>query len=270
MFNRLRPAGLAGSGGLFLVLMLSSVVAAASVLTAVSAPLVDPTEPVVVDTTATFEDTNANGIDDDCETDVVAVAPELVVAVDEAVDLNDDGQISVSEAAQSERAGGKNCNHGGYVSNLCDDATQAEGTETEGGDEIVPAVDVTPTETAVCDAAAAEETTEDTAKVCEAPVAPAAGTETAVVAPVVTELAKNAHGKKVSAVAQTSDVGGKNCNHGGLVSLTAKDHAERDAAKAAAKEARDAAKEARAAAREARAAERATKATKAHGKAHKG
>jgi hypothetical protein len=96
MFNRLRSMGLASGGGLFLVLMLSGVVAAAGVLTAVDAPVLDPTEPVVVDTTATFEDTNANNIDDDCETDVVAVTPELVLAADEAVDLDHDGQISVS------------------------------------------------------------------------------------------------------------------------------------------------------------------------------
>lgn len=272
MFNRLRPAGLAGSGGALLVLMLSGVVAAASVLTAVSAPIVDPTEPVVVDTTATFEDINGNGIDDDCETDVVEV-PGAADAAFQAADLNGDGQISVSEAAQSDWTGGKNCNHGGYVSSVahCDDAAApadtapAEGVETGAG-EVVPVVDVTtPTDTAACDAASAEETTDETAKVCEAPVAPAAGTETVVVAPVITELAKNAHGKKVSAVAQTKDVGGKNCNHGGLVSETAKDHAERDAAKAAAKEARDAAKAARQSARDAK-----LKANKSNGKGHNG
>ena len=35
-----------------------------------------------------------------------------------AADLDHDGAISVSEAAQSDWVGGKNCNHGGYVSSV--------------------------------------------------------------------------------------------------------------------------------------------------------
>ena len=35
-----------------------------------------------------------------------------------AADLNGDGTISVSEAAQSGWTGGTNCNHGGYVSGV--------------------------------------------------------------------------------------------------------------------------------------------------------
>ena len=47
------------------------------------------------------------------------------------------------------------------------------------------------------------------------------------------DTAPNAHGKAVSAVAQSDAVGGKNCNHGGAVSAAAKkDHgAGADAAK---------------------------------------
>jgi hypothetical protein len=277
MIHRLRSIGLAGGGSMFLVLTLSGVVAAASVLNVFGAPVVDPTEPAVVDTTATFEDINGDGIDDDCQTGVVENT-EAALAAEQAADLNGDGQISVSEAAQSGRTGGTNCNHGGYVSQVagCDDAAPAEATETgdESGDEIVPVVaDTTTTEAATCteDPAETAETTEPA--VCEAPVAPV--DETTTTTPVVTEpvveLLPNDHGKKVAAVAQDKDaVGGKNCNHGGAVSEVANDHAARDAARAAAKEARAAAKEARAAEREARAAERAAQhATKTHGKGHK-
>jgi hypothetical protein len=269
MINRLRSIGLAGGGGLFLVLTLSGVVAAASVLNVLGAPVVDPTEPAVVDTTATFEDINGDGIDDDCQTDVVENA-DVALATKTAADLNGDGQISVSEAAQTDWTGGTNCNHGGYVSQVagCDDAAPADATET--GDETVQVVAVTTTttaETATCteDPADADNTTDTTAPVvCEAPVAPVDATTTTVVTEPTVEVLPNDHGKKVSAVAQDKTaIGGKNCNHGGAVSEVASDHAARDAAKAAAKEAR-------AADKEARAAERATKhSTKTHGKGHK-
>ena len=66
-------------------------------------------------TVTSFEDTNGNGIDDDCEENVVA-DPTTEESAATAADLDGDGTISVSEAAQSDRTGGKNCNHGGYVS----------------------------------------------------------------------------------------------------------------------------------------------------------
>ena len=69
------------------------------------------------DTTATFEDTNGNGIDDDCEA-TVNVDPAAEAAAALAVDENGDGVVSVSEAAHSDRVGGTNCNHGGYVSGV--------------------------------------------------------------------------------------------------------------------------------------------------------
>ena len=98
-----------GTGALLLVLSLSGVVAAAPAL-AEPAP-----EPAVVDTTATFEDLDGNGVDDDCQEAVVA-DPIAAEAADLAVDANADGVISTTEAAHSDRIGGKNCNHGGYVS----------------------------------------------------------------------------------------------------------------------------------------------------------
>ncbi len=125
MVKRLRTTSFAGFGAILLVLIVSGMVAAASLLTAIAAPEPDPVGPAVVDTTQTFEDANGNGIDDDCETDVVA--NDTAAAADAAVDLNGDGTISVSEAAQSDRTGGTNCNHGGYVSQVahetCTDTT---------------------------------------------------------------------------------------------------------------------------------------------------
>ena len=79
---------------------------------AAAAPLVDDTTPA---TLATFEDLNGNGIDDDCETAVTADAAAVTAAM-AAVDLDADGVVSTSEAAHSGWIGGKNCNHGGYVS----------------------------------------------------------------------------------------------------------------------------------------------------------
>jgi hypothetical protein len=75
------------------------------------------TDPVVtVDTTATFEDLNGDGIDDDCTVAVEVLDQVTVDAEVATVDTDADGVISTSEAANSPRTGGKNCNHGGYVS----------------------------------------------------------------------------------------------------------------------------------------------------------
>jgi hypothetical protein len=103
-----RSKWLAGSGALLLTLSLSGMVAAVE-------PVV--TDPVVtVDTTATFEDLNGDGIDDDCTVAVEVLDQVAVDAEVATVDTNADGVISTSEAAQSPRTGGNNCNHGGYVS----------------------------------------------------------------------------------------------------------------------------------------------------------
>jgi hypothetical protein len=201
---------------------------------------------------AAFVDANGNDIDDSCEDPNTVVPDETAAAEAEtAVDLDGDGTISVSEAAQSDRIGGKNCNHGGYVSwvahGSCPDPAPAEPvTEPVTG----PALDAEPV---VADACADEPTTEEPTD--ETTVAE---TDCVEVPPPDRDPAldeqKNGHGKWVSSVARSDAIGGKNCNHGGAVSEAAKnDHeaakAARDAAKAERKAARDAAKAERAAAK---------------------
>jgi hypothetical protein len=297
MFRRLRTTSLAGSSALVLALVVSGMVAAASILTAVAAPVADPTEPAVVDTTATFEDVNGDGIDDDCQ-DAVVADETAAAAADAAVDLNGDGTVSVSEAAQSDRVGGTNCNHGGYVTGVAQgtcadtadtgttDGDQADDPADTGTNADEAAADETTADDSEADEAegpdagcatteevAPAEDTEDTtqdAATCDA-AAPTAdetstdGTETGTDATDTTDTTPNAHGKAVSDVAKDDVVGGKNCNHGGAVSEAAHaDKEARDAAKAAAKAERDAAKAARDAAREAK---RASKGS-SHGKGH--
>ena len=109
--TRRRTTWLGLSGSLLLVLTLSGVAAGAE------PPVEEPV--VVVDTTATYEDTDGNGIDDDCQASapvVDATTAATVAAELAAVDVDADGVISQAEAAHSERTGGTNCNHGGYVS----------------------------------------------------------------------------------------------------------------------------------------------------------
>ena len=208
MFARIRSRLLAGGGGLALTLAMAGVVAAATVVTTLVSTPTDPAAPVA-DTTATFEDLDGNGVDDDCQTEVTE-DPIAAASAQAAVDENGDGTISVTEAAHSDRTGGANCNHGGYVSSVAQD----EDSTTE--------------ETTVC------ETTSETTEA--APVE--------AVDPV--DVLPNAHGKAVSDVAQSEAVGGKNCNHGGAVSEAAKkDQEAAKAARDAEKAARDAAREAR-------------------------
>jgi hypothetical protein len=233
-------------------------VAAASLLTAIAAPEPDPVGPAVVDTTQTFEDANGNGIDDDCE-DAVVADEAAAAAADSAADLNGDGTVSVSEAAHSDRVGGTNCNHGGYVSQVAHDTcdagtdtgtttnaveTSAEGTDESGSGETedaeAPDADCAPAEDATTtqdteDAPAAP----DTAPTCD--TAPTTG-DTTPTDTETTDTPKN-HGEVVSKVAQSDAVGGKNCNHGGAVSEAShKDNEARKAARDAAKAARDAAR----------------------------
>jgi hypothetical protein len=225
MFKRLRSTWLAGGGAVLLALSLSGVVAAAALVTAITTPQVDEAPPADADTTLTFEDLDADGIDDDCDDEVVA-DEAAALAAEEAADLDGDGVISTSEAAQSGRIGGTNCNHGGYVSTVahddCDEDADAQ---------LVVAACEEP----------AEEPVEDTEDPVEEPVVCEAAP--VVEEPVIEEpvdTASNAHGKAVSDVAHDKDaVGGKNCNHGGAVSEAAKkDQAAKDAAKAARDEAR--------------------------------
>jgi hypothetical protein len=217
------------------------------------------------DTIASFEDINGNGIDDDCEQGVVADATAAASA-EAAVDLNGDGVISVSEAAQSDRTGGQNCNHGGYVSwvaqQVCDSTTDGttdgttEGAAPEDTPEPTPGIalalaeEVTPEPTPAEAAPATDCTTETTAT----DETTDATTACVPVPPPVRDPAldalKNGHGKWVSIVAQSNATGGKNCNHGGAVSEAAKkDHEAAKAARDAAKAARDAARAAAKAAR---------------------
>ncbi len=242
MFTRLRSTWLAGGGAVLLAVSLSGVVAAAALVAAITTPQVDEAPPADVDTTLTFEDLDGDGVDDDCDGDV-QVNEDDAAAAEAAVDLNDDGVISTSEAAQSDRIGGTNCNHGGYVSTVAHadelrDAPLATGTEPDADANAEVVVDP-----------ACEAPTEDTEAPAEEPVV-CEGVPV-VEEPVADEpvdTAPNAHGKAVSKVAQDKDaVGGKNCNHGGAVSEAAKkDQAAKDAAKAARDEAKAAAKAERA------------------------
>ena len=196
-------------------------------LVADTTPLVDENAPAIVDTHSTFEDVDGNGIDDDCQTDAAVADPEAEASAAAAIDLDKDGTISQSEAAKSDRVGGKNCNHGGYVSGV---AKADGGDEDTEADTEEPKAECQTTEPA----SPTEAEDEDTGSTDETDAAADAA---------------NAHGKAVSDVAKSDAVGGKHCNHGGAVSEAAKgtkpDKAEKAAAKAAAKAEREAAKAAR-------------------------
>lgn len=204
MFTRLRSTWLATVGSVVLVLVFAGLAAGRIVLTE-EAPAVP--QVTTADTTASFEDLNGNGIDDDCEVaGSVVPNPSAEASAAAAVDENADGVISVSEAAHSGRTGGKNCNHGGYVSGVADGSPDATTEETTA-------------QTTVC-----------------VPVAPPERDP-------ALDTQKNGHGKWVSTVAQSLATGGKNCNHGGAVSEAAKkDHAAAAAARALAKAEREAAR----------------------------
>jgi hypothetical protein len=226
MLKHLRSTWLAGAGAALLVLSMTGLAAAAT--------LVDDTTPA---TLSTFEDLNGNGIDDDCETAVAADAAAVTAAM-AAVDVDADGVISVTEAAHSAWVGGTNCNHGGYVSTVAgaasDECDEDAGGETEDESAEEPnhaAIETAPVASADCtedetEDAEQAETEEDAAKVC-------------TVAPPV-EGAPVAAPMSHVEVAQSDAVGGKNCNHGGAVSESAKAaKAERDAAKAEKRSARE-------------------------------
>jgi len=217
---------------------------------------------------AAYVDANGNGVDDSCETGDIVADPVAAGAADAAIDLDGDGTISVPEAAESDRTGGVNCNHGGYVSwvaqGSCADPRPTPTPEQVvfvTGDAPEGETDESTTEATSCDDTADQLTDEAPTDATEQ----AADTTCVEVPPPDHDPAldeqKNGHGKWVSTVAQSDAVGGKNCNHGGAVSESAKKDKE------AAKAARDAAKVERAAEREARkAAREAAKATRGHGK----
>lgn len=256
MVTRLRSTWLAGGGAILLVLSLSGIVAAATLVGDGGGSAVLPADPPsgATDTTKTFEDIDGNGIDDDCQDPAAAVNPVAAAAALAAADLNHDGTISVSEAAQSGWTGGTNCNHGGYVSGVAhgsgdecaaggttpttttDEANEAEGDtpdkpksgDGESGDAVNASTggtnDASETDATTCDPAdpadPAETSTDNPPAVCPVVVAPPAAGDQAPA-----DTSPNAHGKAVSKVAMSDAVGGKNCNHGGAVSAAAKkDH----------------------------------------------
>lgn len=140
MINPRRSSWLAGGGALLLVLALSGVVAAgATMLTDGAAPAVEPGDPEPPDTTLTFEDLDGDGIDDDCDAAVVP-DPAAAAAAEAAVDADADGVVAVSEAARSNRIGGRNCNHGGYVSSVARDrdAPEPDGDACEVESDDIP------------------------------------------------------------------------------------------------------------------------------------
>ncbi len=263
MFTRLRSTSIAGFGALMLVLALTGAAYGASVLTSAGEASATPlAAPLISETVGTFEDLDGDGVDDDCQSDVVP-DPEAAAAAEAAVDLDGDGDISVSEAAQSSRTGGKNCNHGGYVSGVAHDTCELIGEAPE----PVSKGESDEEETLV----GLSEPSSGTGDPCDDAAAEALATECVETpAPVFDPEIFNgpgAFGAYVSTVAQSAAVGGKNCNHGGAVSDAVKEakaaaKAERDAAKAAAKADREALKAQRKADREALKAERSA------GKAH--
>jgi hypothetical protein len=125
-----RSFWLAGAGALTLALIVSGLALGRVDLKVDTAPATTLTEVTpAVDTTATFEDLNGNGIDDACEENVVA-NPTTADAALKAADLDGDGVLSVSEAARSGWTGGTNCNHGGYVSWVAHDSPEAPAATT--------------------------------------------------------------------------------------------------------------------------------------------
>lgn len=81
MLQRLHSTWLAGAGAVLLVLAMTGVAAAASLVTDTTPVASDPTEPAVSATVATFEDVNGDGIDDDCQTGIVAHATAITAAM---------------------------------------------------------------------------------------------------------------------------------------------------------------------------------------------
>ena len=245
MLARARSTWFAIPGALLLILVLTGGALGATVLTATTVAPESETDPV--GTVATWEDADGNGIDDDCEEAVEADA-EAAAAADAAVDADGDGSVSVSEAAHSGRTGGLNCNHGGYVSNVANEAGDADDEETD-------------------------EPAEETSEEAEADAETCESTEAVPPFDPATFTGPGAFGAYVSSVAAMDVAGGKNCNHGGAVSEAVKAAKEaareaRDAEKAAAKAERDAAKAERATQRAAAKAERETaRAEKTAGKA---
>lgn len=258
MLTSVRTKWFAGGGALLLVLAISGAALGADLAGDISPSAADDgTTSLVVDATVAFVDVDGDGIDDACESAVVA-DPVAAAAAEAAADLDGDGTISVSEAAQSGRVGGKNCNRGGYVSGVA--RAQCDGTDA-------PAPAAAPTPTPEPTDASAEtvtlvttdqvdendqgeqgdeqdqETGDESSDPCTTDPAAATTDATVPCVPVAAPTfdptiftGPGAFGAYVSTVAKSDAIGGKNCNHGGAVSEAVK------AAKGAATAAREAAK----------------------------
>ena len=127
MFQRLRSTWLAGGGAVLLVLSITGMAAAAGLASDTTTVVSDEVAPAVSPTLLTFEDVNGDGIDDDCAVSPVTEDAPAAAAAFLLIDTNADGKISTTEAAHSDWVGGKNCNHGGFVSWVAHN--KAEGTE---------------------------------------------------------------------------------------------------------------------------------------------
>jgi hypothetical protein len=232
-----RSTWLAGSGSLLLILSLSGLVSGAE------PPATAPA--VTIDTTATFEDLNGDGIDDDC-TAAVEVLDQAAVDVEVAtVDTNADGVISTTEAAHSPRLGGKNCNHGGYVSWI---AHQSQCTTAPVDETVDPADETDETDQTVVLAVTTPPDAEpDRVESCETGVAPAI---TAAKKDKVAAAAARAASKAERTLARET---AKAERTAARTAAKAERTAAREAAKAERTAARDAAKAARAAAHAAKA-----------------
>ena len=96
----------------------------------------EETEEAASPTLLTWEDVNGDGIDDDCAASAVSADAAAAAAAMVLVDVNADGKISTTEAAHSDWVGGKNCNHGGFVSWVAHNSdAKAVGTESAKKDQ---------------------------------------------------------------------------------------------------------------------------------------
>jgi hypothetical protein len=251
MLNRLRSTWLAGGGAVLLVLSMAGMSAAAVLAADTPTVVTDPAEPVVIDTSRTFEDVNGDGIDDDCAVSpVVADAPAAAAAF-LLVDTDHDGTISTTEAAHSDWVGGVNCNHGGFVSWV----SNGSGEETDETDET-EATDAAVSPTLLTFEDVNGDGIDDDCAASAVTADPAAAAAAFLL------VDTNADGKiSTTEAAHSTWVGGKNCNHGGFVSWVAhnKDKASADA---------EAAKKDHAAKDALKAEKTAKQANKGHGKGH--